>query len=187
MDENKTNVHHEYDGIVEENNPMPAWWTWLFISCVGFALIYFLHYFSGSGPTLLQEYNTDLAEHEEQVKKNAPAEAPVSEESLMALVGDEKSLADGSGLYQAKCAMCHGEKLQGIIGPNLTDNYWINGNGTAVAALEVIKKGSAAKGMPPWNGLLKPNEMKSVVAYIFSKAGSNPPGAKVHEGIEYKK
>jgi cytochrome c oxidase cbb3-type subunit 3 len=184
---NKTEVHHVYDGIIEENNPMPNWWVILFMVCIGFGLIYFLHYFSGSGPTLIQEYQQDLETYKKQVEKNAPPEPTESEESLMAFMNGEVALKTGASLFKDKCAMCHGEKLQGIIGPNLTDHFWINGDGTRVSVIHVIKKGSPAKGMPAWEGLLKPDEIKSVAAYIFSKIGSNPSGAKVSEGQEFKR
>ena len=49
-----------------------------------------------------------------------------------------------------------------------------------------IAKGSAAKGMPPWEGLLKPDELRSVVAFVHSKIGSNPPNPKAPEGNEAK-
>lgn len=35
---------HEYDGIRELNNPLPKWWTYLFISTLVFAVVYFILY-----------------------------------------------------------------------------------------------------------------------------------------------
>ena len=32
---------HEYDGIRELNNPLPKWWTYLFVGTFLFAAIYF--------------------------------------------------------------------------------------------------------------------------------------------------
>ncbi len=177
---------HVYDGIVEENNPMPGWWVALFIGCCIYAFIYFLHYFSGSGPTLYQEYEADLMTYKENVAKNAPPAAADTEESLLAFMGGDSAILSGKGLYAAKCAMCHGENLEGKIGPNLTDQFWTTGDGSRLAVLKTIAKGSAAKGMPPWEGLMNSGELKNVTAYVFAKLGSQPANAKAAEGIEPK-
>jgi hypothetical protein len=38
--------------------------------------------------------------------------------------------------------------------------------------------------MPPWEGILKEDEIQSVVAFIHSIRGTNPPGAKAAQGSE---
>ena len=35
---------HDFDGIEELNNPLPAWWTWLFIVTIVFSIGYFVLY-----------------------------------------------------------------------------------------------------------------------------------------------
>ena len=35
---------HDFDGIEELNNPLPAWWTWLFIGTILFSVGYFVLY-----------------------------------------------------------------------------------------------------------------------------------------------
>lgn len=177
---------HVYDGIVEENNPMPLWWVILFFLCCSYAFLYWLHYTSGSGPTLLQEYKQNLAQFEKQVLKNAPAAGTEDEATLMAYMSNEHAIHEGAELFAAKCAMCHGEKLEGKIGPNLTDHFWTTGDGSRKAIVQTIMKGSAAKGMPPWEGALKPNDIKDVAAFIYSKIDSKPPNAKAPEGNEAK-
>lgn len=182
MDKKTEHTQHVYDGIVEENNPMPDWWNWLFIFTVIFAAIYWLHYSTGGGPKLIDEYHAAMAQYQEKVDKaaaNAPAD---TEETLMAYMKNESAIAEGGKLYAEKCGMCHGTALEGKIGPNLTDKNWINGQGTRMDIVHVITKGSAAKGMPPWEGLLKPKEIKNVAAFVFSKIGSNPANAKAPEG-----
>jgi len=177
---------HIYDGIVEQNNPMPDWWIWLFFLCIIFAFVYWLHYFTGNGPTLLEEYNVAMQKYEDVVKSGGNKQVE-TEETLMAYIKGETAIANGAGIFTSKCAMCHGDKLEGKIGPNLTDAFWTTGDGSRMAVYHTIVKGSAAKGMPPWEGMLKANELKDVTAFVYSKIGSNPPNPKAPEGTEVKK
>lgn len=185
---NENEVKHTYDGIVEENNPMPMWWIVIFIGCVGFAFLYWMHYTSGSGPTLYEEYSINLQTYKNKIEKQQDQSGQMeTEESLTAYMKIENNILEGGSVFSAKCAMCHGEHLEGKIGPNLTDAYWSVGDGSRIAIVNTIQKGSAAKGMPPWEGLLKPSEIKKVASYVYSKIGSNPANAKAPEGIEIKR
>lgn len=177
---------HVYDGIIEENNPMPDWWIWLFFLCIIFAFIYWIHYFTGNGPTLKEEYDIAMKNYEQMIESGTSKQVE-TEETLMMYMKGETSLSNGAGIFTSKCAMCHGDKLEGKIGPNLTDMFWTTGDGSRMAVLHTISKGSAAKGMPPWEGMLKPNEIKDVTGFVYSKIGSNPPNPKAPEGVETKK
>lgn len=176
---------HVYDGIIEENNPMPMWWIWMFIFTVIFGFIYWLHYEFGGGPSLQDEYAEQLAVYEKQVELNTETEV-VTEESLATYAKSETVLASGALLFAEKCAVCHGANLEGKIGPNLTDHFWLNGDGGHVGIYNVISKGSLAKGMPAWSSMLKPTELKNLTAFVHSKIGSNPQSAKAPEGVEFK-
>ncbi|NIT12888.1 MAG: cytochrome C, partial [Candidatus Dadabacteria bacterium] len=67
-------------------------------------------------------------------------------------------------------------------GPNLTDEYWIHGDGSVVAILKIANEGVLDKGMPPWKGVINPELLEKVSAYIYSIKGSNPAGAKPPQG-----
>jgi len=185
MSENKSD-HHVYDGIIEQNNPMPDWWIWLFILSVIFGFIYWLHYAVGGGLNLKDEYNMAMKTYQENIEKSEQNIATDTEEALMQFMKVEGNLSKGAVLYAEKCAMCHGAQLEGKVGPNLTDNYWIHGSGNKLDIVNVVKKGVPSKGMLAWEGLLRPNELKSIVVYIFSKIGSRPANAKAPEGREIK-
>lgn len=190
MEENNkphgSGVKHVYDGIVEENNPMPAWWIWLFIGTIIFSALYYLHYEVGGGQTLKQEYETAFKSHMDSHSGAATGGSADTEESLAVFAKNEAHLLAGAKIFAEKCAMCHGNDLEGKIGPNLTDKYWIFGKGSFMDIHHTIAKGSAAKGMPPWEGLLKPDELRSVVAFVHSKIGSNPANPKAPDGTEVK-
>ncbi len=175
---------HVYDGIVENDNPLPGWWTWSFLIAIIFAFHYFIHYQIAGGPTLTDELNIAMKELEDR-KAHAP-QILETEESLLAEIKKPGAVELGAAQYAGKCAACHGEHLQGLIGPNLTDSFWIHGNGSTVDVIKVVREGVPAKGMPPWHGILKKDEMYGVVAFIRSKYGSQPAGAKEPQGIEVK-
>lgn len=173
---------HEYDGIIEHDNPLPTWWLWSFLLCIMFAALYFLHYVVALGPTLQDELKISMAQIE-KLQKAAEIAAPT--ETAEALDNEFKKsgvVANGAAIFSGKCAVCHGQELQGQIGPNLTDNFWIHGKATKLDIVKVIREGVADKGMPPWGPVMKREEIYAVSAFILSKMGSHPTGAKAPQG-----
>jgi cytochrome c oxidase cbb3-type subunit 3 len=89
-------------------------------------------------------------------------------------------------VFVKNCAACHGDHGQGLIGPNLTDDNWLHGQGVPADIVKTISEGVAEKGMPPWGPVLKPEEIVGATAYIRSLHGSNPAGAKEPQGPVYE-
>jgi cytochrome c oxidase cbb3-type subunit 3 len=167
---------HDYDGIQEYDNPLPMWWLATFLGAVIFGYIYWLHYLSGSGPTLLEEFHADMAAVQQlQAKQKMLRPA----DSLPAAGADESL---GRSVFQSKCAVCHGPELQGSIGPNLTDDYWLYGQGALPDISRVVREGVPDKGMPAWESLLNANELNSVSAFVASASGTHPPNPKPPQG-----
>ncbi|MGV3772653.1 MAG: c-type cytochrome, partial [Verrucomicrobiales bacterium] len=75
---------------------------------------------------------------------------------------------------------CHRADGGGLVGPNLTDDYWIHG-GSYQETLRTIINGVPEKGMLSWRGVLKPNEVQAVASYIYTLRGSNPENPKPAE------
>lgn len=171
---------HEYDGIQEYDYPLPEWWLFAFLGTIMFAFFYFIHYDSGAGTSIAQELKSDMASID-TLKRNRPVSGD-SDEELRQLLASAAAVDNGRAVFAAKCAACHGVHLEGVIGPNLTDEYWIHGRGTLTDIAGTVRKGVLEKGMPPWDGVLKETELKSVVAYIVSQRGTNPPNAKAPQG-----
>ena len=54
---------HNYDGIQEYDNPLPGWWTWLFVASIIFAFFYWIYYQSGvPGRSIQDQYDRNADE-----------------------------------------------------------------------------------------------------------------------------
>lgn len=167
--QNPADVTHTYDGIDEHNNPMPTWWVWSFILAIIFAFHYYIHFeLTKQGPTLTDELAVSMKQLKELQTAAANKFPMLSEEELEAKLKDPNLVKLGAGIFQGKCAMCHGENLEGKIGPNLTDKVWLHG-GKSSEVVQTVRQGVSAKGMPAWEGLLNAEEIFGVVALIKSK------------------
>lgn len=188
MKENDQEIQgHEYDGIKEFDNPLPNWWLVTFFGTIIFAFIYYVHYEIGGGPTLADELKLAMEQMKSAATQAAPTNEPAENEELLAtLAQDQGAMKKGEEVYKGKCAACHGPELQGQIGPNLTDKFWIHGPPTRENILKVVRKGVADKGMPPWEAILSKTESQSVSSFLFTKIGSNPANPKAPQGTEYK-
>lgn len=178
---------HTYDGIQEYDNPMPRWWVNLFWITIFFAYGYCVYYMTGIGPSHVEEYEMEmkLAEAEkaalaETTSTEQGSSSSISERLVLAALSAD-SISSGKEVYDSKCMFCHGDKGQGLIGPNLTDDHWIHG-GSMEEILHIINVGVVAKGMVAWENQLSEDERINLVAFIRSIQGTNIEG-KGPEGI----
>lgn len=175
---------HTYDGIREYDNPMPGWWVALFWACVLFAPVYMLgvHVFDW-----IDDYGDDFAEAGERLEHlrleyASTGPAFKTDEGALREYAENAALAEaGAAHFAAICAACHGDQGQGVIGPNLTDAYWIHGASPSEVWTS-IAEGFPTKGMPPMQDQLDPEERAEVLAYVFALQGTDPPNAKAPEG-----
>ena len=172
-------LDHAYDGIQEYDNPLPRWWVWIFYVTIIFAVIYVVDP-SGTfrGPGRIKEYERQLADAEKRWPKPSGA---VDGAALAALAKDQTTLSLGKTLFTANCAPCHRPDGGGVIGPNLTDDYWLHG-GSLAEIYRTVDEGVLAKGMPNWGKILKPDQVKAVAVYVGSLRGTNPPNPKAPQG-----
>jgi cytochrome c oxidase cbb3-type subunit 3 len=180
-DENKNLTDHEYDGIREFDYQLPNWWLNLFYISVFFAVGYFTYYHLLEGRSIQQEYQAEQTQLEVLLANAAAKGANMSEADLLAYVKDSAKVKAGKELFQVRCVACHGASGQGLIGPNLTDEYWLHG-GKLTEISNTITNGVPDKGMPPWGPVMSAEQIHSVVAYIRSIHGTNPAGAKAPQG-----
>lgn len=173
---------HDYDGIRELNNPTPPWWRWSFYFSVVFAIVYMWRFqIAHSAPSQLEELaiaETAAAEAKEEYLKNAANN--IDENNVTLLTGAD-DIASGQKLFSASCAPCHGPQGQGVVGPNLTDDYWLHG-GSVKHVFTTIKYGVPDKGMKSWKDDFSPKQLAELASYIKSIHGSNPANPKEPQG-----
>ncbi|MFI5237925.1 MAG: cbb3-type cytochrome c oxidase N-terminal domain-containing protein, partial [Ignavibacteriales bacterium] len=172
---------HDFDGIKELDSKIPPWFSGLFIITIIFAAYYMIDYHViGSGQVMQEEYaneiNVATLERESLIKSGAF----VNEETVT-LLNDPADLQKGKEIYDLNCIACHAIDGGGIVGPNLTDNYWIHGGGIK-NVFKVIKYGVVEKGMISWQTQLSPNQMQEVASYVMSLHGTTPAAPKQPEG-----
>lgn len=164
----------DFDGITEDDNPMPDWWLWTFLLSIIFGFIYFLHFHVATDNSLAKEYAEDKARTEALVAKNGPKLEDL-EAKFLAAVTDEMLLTQARGIYNERCAACHGTNGEGLIGPNLTDRNWLHGNSVGEIAV-VMNEGVLSKGMPAWGQVLSQDDLVAIVGFVKSLEGKNLPG-----------
>jgi glucose/arabinose dehydrogenase len=73
-------------------------------------------------------------------------------------------------LYQANCAVCHGAKLEGAVGPTLGQHAWLHGAPTKPNLIKIISKGVPEKNMPAWSPTLSAAQITLLADYIAASA-----------------
>jgi cytochrome c oxidase cbb3-type subunit 3 len=170
-------ILHDYDGIQEYDNPLPSWWSGIFVATILFAIAYWF-WFHGGGPGTSEraQFAQDWREYQTwKTEAEAKATIVVTEESLATMAHDPTVLEKGAALFAQSCVGCHMADGSGQVGPNLTDDYQIHGVGRA-DLYATIRDGVPSKGMIAWGATMQPRDMASVAAYVASLRGTNKPG-----------
>jgi len=175
-------MDHQFDGIVELNNPIPAWFMWLFYSTIVFAFVY-LAYFHvlGIGKMQEEEYEVEMAAAKTEREAFLATAANNIDENSVKVSADAGVISAGMAIYNINCVACHGDKGQGTVGPNITDEYWLHG-GKVTSIFRTIKYGVPEKGMISWEKTLTAKQISDVSNYIISLKGTNPANGKAPQG-----
>lgn len=176
---------HAYDGIQEYDNPLPGWWTNLFIGSIVFSVLYMLYFHTGApGRTLdkqLENAQTSLA----KIAYKDLGAIEQNRESLLKMIEDKDWVLYGKSIYNTNCQTCHGPDGIGLVGPNLTDDRWKNIKHVE-DIMTIINNGAAGNAMPAWKQRFasEPRDVIMVAAYVASlletpnkPAGKGPDGA----------
>ena len=163
-------LDHDYDGIQELDNNLPRWWVWLFYITIIYAAAYLVYFHvARTGDLSAAEYAKEMKAGE--LIKNAAMGKFESSIAALQPSTDAAVLENGRQTYAKFCAPCHRVDGGGLVGPNLTDDYWIHGSSFA-ENVKVIWDGVPAKGMITWKTVLKPDEIYSVASYIYTLRGA---------------
>ena len=182
---------HVWDETLEEyNNPMPKWWSWLFVITVIFGLVYLALYPGlGKFPGLLGW--TSVGQYKLERERMDTAVKPLFDKylkmDLKAVAADKEANEMGRRLYLTYCMQCHGSDAKGSKGfPNLADGDWLWG-GEPEQIIETIANGRNGV-MPPYGG----NEeavggasgAKEIAHYVRSLSGLASDSVLANKGKE---
>jgi cytochrome c oxidase cbb3-type subunit III len=162
---------HDFDGIQEYDNQLPAWLMNIFYVAIVWTVFYFAHYhfhlFDGLIGT--GRLGAESLAHEEKLVAKRVAKldtGPWTEAELVAEVSDASRIADGAKVWnQAACASCHTAELWGNVGSNLRDAYWLHPI-TLKEMVKTIAKGRNGGQMPAHERKLSRRDIQNVVFYI---------------------
>lgn len=175
-------LEHKFDGIAELDNPTPAWFMWLFYGSIGFAFIYLMYFHVlGYGKMQEEEYAIEMKAAKTEKAAFLAQSANNIDESSVKESKDAGVISAGQALFKTNCVACHGDNAQGVVGPNLTDEYWLHG-GKINNIFKVVKYGVPEKGMISWGSKLTPEQISNVSNYIISLKGSKPANPKAPQG-----
>ncbi|MGE5469989.1 MAG: cytochrome-c oxidase, cbb3-type subunit III [Bacteroidota bacterium] len=177
---------HVWDETLEEyNNPMPKWWSWLFVITVVFALVY-LALYPGLGNFKGVLGWTSGGQHKAEVDKMDAAVKPLFDKylamDLKAVAADKQANEMGKRLFLTYCIQCHGADARGAKGfPNLTDNDWLYG-GEPEQIKETIANGR--QGMMPSHAQLGADTIKDLANFVRSLSGLPNDSVRAAKGKE---
>jgi cytochrome c oxidase cbb3-type subunit 3 len=180
-------LDHEADGIRELDNKLPRWWVWLFYFTIIFSVVYlsYYHVFARGALAARGQMATEY-QAEMKIGNAIKAKAISKFESNIAALEPSKDpivIAAGKTIFLSKCAPCHRPDAGGLVGPNLTDDYWIHGSKFS-DNVRTIWNGVKEKGMLAWKEQgMKPSEVIEVASYIYTLRGTHPPNPKPPENL----
>ncbi len=165
---------HVWDGdLAEWNNPLPAWWSWMFYITVVFALVY-LALYPGLGSYQGMWNWSSKGQWEGEMKHAAETYDPIFnqflKQDLKTVAADPKAREMGQRLFLTYCSQCHGSDAGGSRGfPNLTDKDWLYGGEPETIKASIMNGRSGI--MPPHGPVLGDAGVKEVANYVFSLSG----------------
>jgi len=181
-DEAEIILDHNYDGIKELDNNLPPWWIYGFYASIVFAAVYLLRYHVFSGPSQIDELETELADARIAIETYKKTTKNLVDINTVTQLTEAADLSAGKTIFETNCVACHMADGGGGIGPNLTDPNWILGGDIKSIFKTVSEGGRSGKGMIAWKQQLKPLEMAQVSSYVLTFEGTTPANPKVPEG-----
>ncbi len=178
-------LDHDYDGIRELDNSLPPWWKYGFYLTIIVACIYLYRFhISHDGMSQKEEYLAEMQKGEEDKAAYLAKSANNIDENNVTLSTDPADIAAGKETFLKNCVACHLADGGGVVGPNLTDEYWLHG-GSVKDIFKSIKYGWQDKGMKSWKDDLSPKQIQELTCFIKSLKGTHPVSPKAPQGDLY--
>ncbi len=165
---------HVWDGdLAEWNNPLPAWWSWLFYITVVFSLVYLVLY-PGLGSFKGIWGWSSAGQWESEMKHAAETYDPIFnkflQQDLKTVAADPEAKQMGQRLFVTYCSQCHGSDAGGSRGfPSLSDKDWLYGGDPEAIKASILNGRTGI--MPPHAPVLGDAGVKEVANYVFSLSG----------------
>ena len=175
---------HVADGIEEFDNPLPAWWFYMFVITIVWGVGYLIvdpgmgNFAGVIGWTQVGQYDKEVAAADEKYRdmRDRYLALPVEE-----IAGDPAVRKMGMRMFANNCAQCHGADAKGRYGfPNLTDDDWIFGGDPATIKL-TLENGRQAV-MPAWGSIIGDKGIADVTQYVLDLNGRDADAQQVVAG-----
>ncbi|KQM63064.1 cbb3-type cytochrome c oxidase N-terminal domain-containing protein [Chryseobacterium sp. Leaf201] len=186
-------IDHGFDGIMELDNQLPKWWLGLFYFGTVFCIVYVAAYSFTDFAHPINEYEQEYKEQIAAIDIYNKTQPPVTIETAKY---SADNITDGKELFKTNCASCHKEDGSGGIGPNLTDNYWINQPEKTLFKTVFHMDWNGSPTNPAMrafgkNGEVSGAEIEKIAAYVYhinqelppvtqDKGGAAPQGTEAH-------
>jgi len=176
-------LDHNYDGIQEYDNPTPGWWHLIFWGTIIWGVLYAVVWHLT--PLIPSRYERLETTRQAAVQKQFAQLMTIDDDlrKVRIIMGDDNWLKQGASIFSGTCTLCHGQEGEGLIGPNMTDDFYKNMTDLQ-SMLDVVTNGAANGAMPANKNLLDENEIALVVGYVASLRGKNIQGPRDAEGQE---
>lgn len=196
-------VGHEWDGIEELNTPLPRWWLWSLYATIVWGVAYTIAYpawplISEATAGVLNWSSRGQLENElaSDLARKAPVMNAVATTPVDQLQGNpellQAAVEGGRAAFRVNCVQCHGSGAAGSKGyPNLNDDDWLWG-GDIKSIHYSIEHGvrnpdhdqTRMSQMPAFgrDGLLQPNEIDDLTAYVRTVSRQQPANAAARRG-----
>ncbi|MCL2344616.1 MAG: cytochrome-c oxidase, cbb3-type subunit III [Desulfobulbus sp.] len=164
---------HVWDETLEEyNNPMPKWWSWMFVITVVFSLVYLVLFPGlGSFPGILKW--TSVGQYKAERERMDAVVRPLFDKyaamDIRAVASDKQAMEMGKRMFLTYCMQCHGADARGAKGfPNLTAGAWLYGG--EPEQIETTIAGGRM-GIMPSHEQLGAETIKDLANYVRSLSG----------------
>ncbi|MBI3713483.1 MAG: cytochrome-c oxidase, cbb3-type subunit III [Burkholderiales bacterium] len=170
----ETTGHVWDENLMEQNNPLPKWWMWLFYLTIIYSAGYLVVY-PGLGSYQGRFGWSQESAYAKEMKDGEAQYGPLFNKYLNTDVSvvarDPQAQEIGQRLFLNTCAQCHGSDAQGGKGyPNLTDSDWLYG-GDPQTIKTTIREGRHGQ-MPPMAAALGgEDDVRNVANYVMSLSG----------------